>query len=109
VTLPKDVPIQLVGNDKYQLTVDYLLDGVPVNLTGETVTFKIYNDKSVYITLTDGSGLTISPTIGRIVIALTSAQTESLIGKVELRHVLRLDTPAEKTLMNGKVSVYQVV
>lgn len=109
MTLPKDVPIQLVGNDKYQLTVDYLLDGVPVNLTGETVTFKIYNDKSVYITLTDGSGLTISPTIGRIVIALTSAQTESLIGKVELRHVLRLDTPAEKTLMNGKVSVYQVV
>lgn len=109
MTLPKDYVIQLVGNDKYQLIVDYQLDGVPVDITGETVSFKIYNDKTVFISLTSGSGLTILPLVGRITIDLTSAQTQSLVGKVELRHVLRLDTPAEKTLMNGKVSVYQVV
>lgn len=109
MTLPKDYPIQLVGNDKYQLVVDYKQDGLAVNITGETVSFKIYDDKSVFITLTSGSGLTISPTVGRITIDLTSAQTQSLVGKTQLRHVLRLDTPAEKTLMDGKVSVYQVV
>lgn len=109
MTLPRDYPIQLVGNDKYQLIVDYQLDGAPVNITGETVSFKIYNDKSVDITLTGGSGLTILPLVGRITIDLTSVQTQSLVGKTQLRHVLRLDTPSEKTLMIGKVEVYQVV
>lgn len=109
MTLPKDYVVQLVGNDKYQLIVDYLQDGVPVNITGETVTFKIYNDKTVFITLTSGSGLTINALLGRITIALTSVQTQSLVGKTQLRHTLRLDTPSEKTLMNGKVEVYQIV
>lgn len=109
VSLPKDYVVQLVGNDKYQLIVDYLQDGVPVDITGETVSFKIYNEKTAFITLTSGSGLTINALVGRITINLTSAQTQSLVGKTQLRHVLRLDTPSEKTLMNGKVEVYQVV
>jgi len=109
MTLPKDYVIQLVGNDKYHLTVDYLKDNLPVDITGETVTFKIYAEKVLVLTLTSGSGLTITPLNGRIVIDLTSAQTASLIGKKNIRHVLRLDTPAEKTLMDGKVEVYQVV
>lgn len=109
MSIPKDYPIQLVGNDKYQLTVDYVFNGTPVNITGETVSFKIFGDKSVLVTLAAGSGLTITPLIGRIVIDLTSTQTQSLVGKKDLRHVLRLDSPSEKTLMVGKVEVYQNV
>jgi hypothetical protein len=109
MTLPKDYVVQLVGGDKYHLVVDYVSGGLPVNITGETVTFKIYADKTVTITLASGTGLTITAASGRIVIDLTSAQTTSLIGKKDLRHVLRLDTPAELTLMNGKVEVHQVV
>ena len=101
MTLPKDYPIHLVGDDKYDLTVDYVFNDLPVNITGETVTFKIYSDKVLLLTLTSGSGLTITPLTGRIVI--------SLIGNKLMRHVLRLDTPAEKTLMYGKVEVYQRV
>ncbi len=109
MSLPKDYVVQLVAGDKWDLIVDYLQNGDPVNITGETVTFKIYADKSLLLTLTSGSGLTITPLAGRIAIALTSVQTTTLKGKKDLRHVLRLDTPSEKTLMVGKVEVYQGV
>lgn len=109
MSLPKDYVIQLVGGDKYKLIVDYKEAGQPVNITGETVSFKIFSDKVEVVSLTSGSGLTITPLTGRIQIDMTSAQTTSLVGKKELRHVLRLTTPSEVTLMNGKVEVYQSV
>lgn len=109
MSLPKDYVIQLVGGDKYKLIVDYKEAGQPVNITGETVSFKIFSDKVEVVSLTSGSGLTITPLTGRIQIDMTSAQTTSLVGKKELRHVLRLTAPSEVTLMNGKVEVYQSV
>lgn len=105
--VPKEETIRLVPNDKYGLTIDIVDDNdVIVNLTGETISLKVYSKDTLILTLTSGSGLTVTPLIGRVVLALSAAQTLSLKGKSDLRYVLRLDSPSEQTVLIGRVEVH---
>lgn len=47
----------------------------PVNLTGATVTWNLYNNGAVS-TFTTASGLTITPLLGKVVLLLTPVQTD---------------------------------
>lgn len=107
MALPKDYVIQLVAGDKYQLIVDYQENGVAVDLTGETVTMKVYSKDTLLFTLASGTGLTITPATGRIQVDMTSVQTDMLDGKPDRKYVLRLDT-SEKTIMRGRVEAVLV-
>lgn|SRR5678815_385581 len=106
MALPDEYTLRFTPSDKFDITIDVLDDaGAVVNLTGETITLKIYSQQTLLLTLSSGSGLTISASIGRIVVALTSAQTESLRAKNDVRYVLRLDSPSERTVLIGRIEV----
>lgn len=111
MALPDEKKIVLVPGDVYPLVVDYVIDGTtaPVDLTGKTVTMKFYAGSTLLFTLASGSGLTISPSIGRVVVALTSTQTTALqnAGSADRRYVLRDDT-SEITILRGKVEVFPI-
>lgn len=107
--LPRDYTIQFVAGDTYQLVVDYVDDdGNVIDLTGETITMKFYSKTLELLSLTGGSGLTITPLVGRIQIDLTSANTTLFSGMPARKYYLRLDT-SETTIMTGPVEVYQRV
>lgn len=109
MSLPDKYIIRGVTADSYELIVDYVdkTTGLPIDISGETITAKFYSDDVLLLTLTSGSGLTISPSLGRIVITLTGTQTDLLDGKPNRRYVLRLDT-SEKTILIGTVEISNV-
>lgn len=109
MALPDEYKIKVVPSDVYSLIVDYIDDTTndPVNLTGKTVNMVFYSKDSVVFTLTSGSGLTITPLIGRVVVSLTSAQTELLRTKEDRTFVLR-DTTSELTILRGRVEAFPV-
>ena len=109
MALPRNVTFRLVAGDAFQYIIDYLDDdNVPIDLTGETITYVIYSGRDAVLTLTEGDGLTITAASGRIQINMTSAETGSLDGLLDRKHVLRLDT-SETTIMVGRVEVFQSV
>lgn len=105
---PETYVLRAITADSYELTIDYKDEaGNAVDISGETVTLTIYSDDDVLLTLTSGSGLTVTPAAGRIVVNLTGAQTSTLDGKRNRRYILRLDT-SEKTILYGPVEVINV-
>ena len=105
MSLPKDVRLHVLAGDAYQHIATYVDDaGDPIDLSGETITMKIYSKSTLLITLTEGSGLTISALAGQITIDLTGAQTDTLDGLPDRRYVLRLDD-IETTIMWGVIDV----
>lgn len=105
---PQKYVIRAITADSYELIIDYVdEDNLPIDLAGETITLKIFSGDTQVLELTDGSGLTITPASGRIVVDLTGAQTDTLDGRSDRRYTLRLDT-SEKTILYGTVEVQNV-
>lgn len=104
---PDRINIQIVAGDTYTHIFDYVDEetDLPVDLTGETVTFTIYVRQVVEFTLVDGAGLDITELTGRIVLDLDSTQTEALKGRGDVRYVLRLDD-VETTIAVGDIGVF---
>jgi len=81
----RDYPIELVHGADWKRTFTYLVSsgGAPVNLTGHVfkglfLPHEDDPDTAAVITLTTGAGLTITPTLGIVVLQITKAQIAAL-------------------------------
>lgn len=87
------------GND-FDFPVIYQdANGVPIDLTGMTFSWT-FTVGSTTLTATIGSGLTVTPLLGKIVLHLSAVQTATLPQGLG-RHKLRLTAPTAKILMRG--------
>jgi len=91
----------------------YQSDGVtPKDLTGETITMdikKTYQDAAAFLTLSSGSGLTITVLTGTIVIAFTAAQATSLFGYPWVFDIKSVEGAVIYTVIEGTIIVKDVV
>lgn len=91
----------------------YQADGVtPRDLTGETITMdikKTYEDPAAFLSLSSGSGLTITPATGLIEIALTAPQVTSLFGYPWIFDIKSVEGLAIYTVSAGSILVKDTV
>lgn len=84
----------------------------PINLTGYTATFSLAADyaQTPIVTLTAGSGITITPLLGEVDVTLTGAQTDLLTGSGYVAElVLTSGSGYETSLLKGYIGVSKKV
>jgi len=106
--LPGKVDYELwQGNTFEPGTITATISGTPINFTGYTASMPIKNANSgaVALTLTNGSGITLS-SVGVITITMTAVQTAALNG--EYKYGLEItDTSSKKrTYTEGTITVH---
>lgn len=87
-------------------------DGSDRDLTGETITIefkKTVDDAAAFITLGSGSGLSITAGTGTIGLALSVAQTTSMLGYVWLYDIKSSEGSVVQTYVSGRALVRPVV
>lgn len=106
---PQKHRLELVRGDAHELIVSYVdSDSVAIDISGETVVATFYDDETVILTLTDGSGLTVDGPNGLITLDVTSDQVEDLVGLTDVYYKLQLTT-SETTILIGRVNVWEPV
>jgi hypothetical protein len=95
------------ARDFYLTTVYQDSTGTPINLTGYTATFAIgnsYNGATV-LTLTVGSGITITASTGTITVHATSSQTAITDGSYVAELVITSSAGVATSLLKGAIVV----
>ena len=95
------------ARDFYLTTVYQDSTGTPINLTGYTATFALANsyNGAIVLTLTVGSGITITPSTGTINVHATATQTSITDGSYVAELVITSSANVKTSLLKGTIVV----